>query len=137
MTQEEKKILIQDLSSRLPHGVILNCCGNIAEKLTLLSDKGLVNNDYDIEEVKPYLLPLSSITKEQLKESSWELDFYGYKIDKDGVIESGPDINTTFIPIEYITPFINWCYKNHFDINGLIPKGIALDATGMDIYKNI
>jgi hypothetical protein len=30
--------------------------------------------------------------------------------------------------------FINWCYENHFDINGLIPRGLAIDATGKNIY---
>jgi hypothetical protein len=29
---------------------------------------------------------------------------------------------------------IQWCYKNHFDIYGLIPKGLAIDATGKNIY---
>jgi hypothetical protein len=29
---------------------------------------------------------------------------------------------------------IQWCYKNHFDIYGLIPMGLAIDATGKNIY---
>ena len=29
---------------------------------------------------------------------------------------------------------INWLLKNHFDINGLIPKGLAIDATNLNIY---
>ena len=29
---------------------------------------------------------------------------------------------------------VNYCYKNHFDINGLIPKGLANDATNLNIY---
>jgi hypothetical protein len=29
---------------------------------------------------------------------------------------------------------IQWCYKNHFDCNGLIPLGLAIDATNLKIY---
>ena len=29
---------------------------------------------------------------------------------------------------------INWLNKNHFDYRGLIPMGLALDATGLNIY---
>jgi hypothetical protein len=29
---------------------------------------------------------------------------------------------------------IDWFLKNHFDIYGLIPMGLALDATGLNIY---
>ena len=28
----------------------------------------------------------------------------------------------------------DWLNKNHFDVNGLIPKGLAKDATGLNIY---
>ena len=33
-----------------------------------------------------------------------------------------------------IIEYINWCYKNHLDINDLIPMGLAIDATGLNIY---
>ena len=35
---------------------------------------------------------------------------------------------------EDVTKYINWCYKKHLDINNLIPIGLAIDATGLDIY---
>ena len=38
------------------------------------------------------------------------------------------------VNLNYVVEFINWCYKNHFDINGLIPMGLAIDATGKNIY---
>jgi hypothetical protein len=28
----------------------------------------------------------------------------------------------------------DWCDKNHFDYRGLIPMGLAEDATGKNIY---
>ena len=33
-----------------------------------------------------------------------------------------------------VMKYIDWCYKHHIDINGLIPIGLAIDATGLDIY---
>ena len=30
---------------------------------------------------------------------------------------------------------VNWMLKNHFDINGLLPMDLAIDATGLNIYK--
>ena len=33
-----------------------------------------------------------------------------------------------------IVKFINQLIKHHFDIYGLIPMGLALDATGKNIY---
>jgi hypothetical protein len=28
----------------------------------------------------------------------------------------------------------DWLNKNHFDYRGLIPKGLAIDATNLNIY---
>lgn len=33
-----------------------------------------------------------------------------------------------------ILAVLEWFYKNHFDINNLISKGLAIDATGLNIY---
>ena len=30
--------------------------------------------------------------------------------------------------------YFDWCHKNHLDCRGLIPKGLAIDATGLNIY---
>ena len=107
MTQEQKDLLLKDLCARLPYGVILNCCNIVSETLTLISYKGLVNNDYDIDEVKPYLFSLSSMTEEQDKE---------------------------FMNIQIGYPSVDWFNKNHIDYRGLIPMGLAIDATGKNIY---
>jgi hypothetical protein len=114
MTQEQEDLLLQDLCARLPYGVILNCCNIVSETLTLLGYNGLVNNDYDIDEVKPYLFPLSSMTKEQNLE---------YLSTCRGGNAYHPTSNT-----------FDWFDKNHFDYRGLIPMGLAIDATGLNIY---
>ena len=41
-----------------------------------------------------------------------------------------------YIIITYleILALLEWFYKNHFDVYGLIPMGLALDATNLKIY---
>lgn len=114
MTQEQEELLLRDLCARLPYGVKLNCCNIVSEPLTRISYKGLVNNDYDIDEIKPYLFPLSSMTKEQNLE---------YLSTCKGGNASVPTLLS-----------FDWCNKNHFDYRGLIPMGLAIDATGLNIY---
>ena len=115
MTQKEKDLLLQDLSSRLPYGVILECCELVGEELRTITKEGLINNDYDIDEVKPMLFPLSGMTEEQRKE-------YENITIKDGILTV------------WTTSTYDWLNKNHFDWRGLIPKGLAKDATGLNIY---
>lgn len=75
-----------------------------------------------IEKCKPYLFPLSSMTKEQRDEYISTCDYQNtYDI----------NINNEWIPT--LTTF-DWCNKNHFDYRGLIPMGLAKDATGLNIY---
>ena len=132
MTQENKELLLKDLCARLPYGVkvkfrvnevieikekfIYNVDGEYSyitdgkSHLTLDIIKMLSNNYLD--EIKPYLFPLSSMTEEQNKE------FQNY-------------LGVRMLPNYTI---IDWCYKNHIDYLGLIPKGLAIDATGKNIY---
>lgn len=132
MTQEQKNLLLKDLCARLPYGVILNCCDSIREKLTAIIEDGIINHDYYVDEVKPYLFPLSSITDEQLFEAQSILGKNEIKIE-DGFLRIVDSDRNTISYLE-ILALLEWFYKNHFDINGLIPKGLAIDATGLDIY---
>lgn len=126
MTQEQEELLLKDLCARLPYGVILNCCEIVSEPLTLISYKGLINNDYDIDEVKPYLFPLSSMTEEQKNELTEIIDLeVGVAISH--VKNDTPNYTTGITRL-------NWLLKNHFDIYDLIPAGLANDATGKNIY---
>ncbi len=74
MTQENRELLLKDLCARLPYGVKVNneiqgdfviygVCENYVFART-------INNhaDFHIENIKLYLFPLSSMTKEQLFE---------------------------------------------------------------------
>ena len=117
MTQEDKELLLKDLSYRIPYGVIVNVNGISNAKLITVSWYGEVGVDdstnlYSLSEVKPYLFPLSSMTEEQHKEWLYTLS---------------SDYHITYDTVD-------WCNKNHFDYRGLIEKGLAIDATGLNIY---
>ena len=130
MTQEHKELLLKDLCVRLPYGVKVRCDFGLDGEITEISRTK--NNLYYckyldckegycyIESLKPYLFPLSSMTEEQKEEycSLQQKVIYNNK----GLVNSD------------VMEYVNWCYKNHIDINNLIPIGLAIDATGLNIY---
>jgi hypothetical protein len=132
MEQEDKKLLLQDLCSRLPYGIKVNediqgdftLIGLTKERVFTTCEVEGCHNDFPIELIKPYLLPLSSMTKEQREEALPLLNNCDY-YDIEGTIKSLDNH-----PIQ----FFDWCDKNHFDYRGLIPMGLAIDATDKNIY---
>ena len=137
MAQEQKDLLLKDLSARLPYGVkgIITCNGD----KNIFTIKGIFNILFlsdteccNVEDFKPYLFPLSSMTKEQLFEVQEILGKNEIKID-DGFLRI-VDSDRNVITYLEILAVLEWFYKNHFDINDLIPKGLAIDATGLNIY---
>lgn len=132
MTQEDKDLLLKDLCTRLPYGVKVKLGDNpnifdlkYRIKFAIMygnSDK--LEDILDITNIKPYLFPLSSMTEEQNEKALSLLRNCDYYL-IDGVIKWLDNC-----PIE----FFDWCDKHHFDYRGLIPKGLANDATGLNIY---
>ena len=127
LNNQEKELLLKDLCARLPYGVILNCCDAVGEKLTAIDENGLVNHDYDIDEVKPYLFPLSSMTEEKK---------YNNPIGLSQMLTILADRDWECITIRHrdLQKLVDWFNKNHFDYRGLIPMGLAIDATNKNIY---
>lgn len=86
----------------------------------------------NVSKIKPYLFPLSSMTEEQInmipRKNQTNLRFT--KTIKQGDISS---ITADFNLFE-IRDIFDWFNKNHFDYRGLIEKGLAIDATGLNIY---
>lgn len=137
MEVKDKALLIKDLSGRLPYGVYVEHIrtgmrGHLHDlKVYPLYDKTddhiydyicttdfLGDGDYfDIEAFKPLLLPLSSMTEEQRKEFATTLKYF-------------PAEEIDFWTLNTF----DWCNKNHFDYRGLIPMGLAIDATGQNVY---
>ncbi len=132
MTQENKEILLKILSEQLPYGVII--LDTAAEKYGKLYQ---INSDsvwYDCQEtegvecqtifnVKPYLRPMSSMTKEE------ENECIGFS--RTIII---PHIRNWF-GFSITNPiFTDWLNAHHFDYRGLIEKGLALEAPE-EMYK--
>ena len=71
MTQEEKQLLLKDLCARLPYGVKVQLSSSASPHKFMGYDKGLVRIDtdqrYELEHIKPYLRPMSSMTEEEKK----------------------------------------------------------------------
>ena len=141
MTQENKELLLRDLCARLPYGVKVQYMNNIFvidyvssyEEVKLdIPDNWTVG----VSEVKPYLFPFSSITDEQKSElnKKFTVQFSGNNVYSIHYHSEGYWDTDLELDLQDWLWFINWCYKNHFDIYGLIPMGLALDATELNIY---
>jgi hypothetical protein len=143
MTQENKELLLKDLCARLPYGIKfpMMCwdeeTGETVRPVTLyyINKDGYCHvseDDYSpyIDEIKPYLFPLSSMTDEQFEKfiiiSGWDGDIED--------IRRGKFSCMGYVGLDYMYDAIDWLNKNHFDYRGLIPKGLAIDATGLNIY---
>ena len=128
MTQD-KELLLKDLCARLPYGVKYECSDikniwKLNAIMTKRQDDGVFLDVYNpLDLCKPYLFPLSSMTEEQKYEYDELIHLNNIKA-IEGVIT-----NTDCSAAE-----IDWCNKNQFDYRGLIPKGLAIDATGLNIY---
>ena len=140
MTQEEKDLLFKNLCARLPYHTRVKVWlkdGTTEEgALDLEHNYGDVLRDafyYDkIVKIKPFLFPLSSMTEEQLFEVQEILGKNEIEIGNGflSIIDSGRN-TITYLEILAV---LEWFYKNHFDVNNLIPMGLAIDATGLNIY---
>lgn len=132
MTQEEKDLLLKDLSSRLPYGVKASTKvgGNI--KISFIGEDTIIGEDgdsYDVSFITPYLIPLSSMTIEKKGECPCGWSMIDAWIDGSIYLFEDEELN-----INEIINLLDWLNKNHFDYRGLIPMGLAIDATNLNIY---
>ena len=117
MKREDKELLFKDLSARLPYHV--RCKIWLKDRTTEEGPLDLEHNYgdvlqhafyyNDIKEIKPYLRPMSSVS-ELISAKEWS---------SLGGIE-----------------LIDWYNANHIDYRGLIPKGLAIEAS-KDMYNEI
>jgi len=135
MDLKEKELLLQDLCSRLPYGVhccVLNLNKTIKEDndiiygivgdniVTLKSNK---NECYMYYQIKPYLRPMSSMTKEE------ENECIGFPR-----TITIPHVRNWFEFLITNHIFTDWLNAHHFDYRGLIERGLALEAP-VGMYK--
>lgn len=135
MEPGDKALLLKDLCARLPYNVEveynnINCevlsIDKYNETLTIRLCPGYCPI-VRLENVKPYLFPLSSMTEEQKREYNSLRNFvptYHYEF---GDIVEDTELFDNYESIDYLI-------SNNFDIYGLIPIGLANDATGLNIY---
>lgn len=147
MTKEDKDILIKEISTRFLYGVVymdVHADKKFINKWNVIGVDRMFGDEFSqvfitnceetygyktsIENIKPYLFPLSAMTEEQ--NDSWRDTWF-----PDLMIST--DVNypesEKYLVSSHVKS-LQWLYENHFDINGLIDKGLALDATDKNIY---
>ena len=126
MTQEDKELLLKDISARLPYSVVIHCTDNDTDYKCFLTTDILNELLHNIEyyDYKPYLRPMSSMTEEEKDELYTAMDWYG-RIDENGnVYTKGQDK----VYRETFYDYTDWFNAHHFDYRGLIEKELALEA---------
>ena len=158
MTKEEKQLLIRDLCGRQPYNVI---CGDVYGNYGTLidicipfdcvtfqcNDSNQTTFTTDIDKIKPYLRPMSSMTELEIhdfKETTGVFTYYpGHKMydyipmfDNDDTPFSTFDDDKVFHQVrpEHVISCINWLNLHHLDYQKLIEKGLALKAP-KEMYK--
>ena len=140
MIKENKELLLRDLCSRLPYGVKckvwyndktldIKCTGiDFYTNTVNLDVPGDDNAKVYVDNIKPYLFPLSSMTEEQKKEFSLiTCDLNDSDYWRDG--------NMIYVDDKYqLNNIIDFYHKNHLDYRCLIPMGLAIDATDKNVY---
>ena len=133
----DKELLLKDLCARLPYGVKVN-----GLFLTYDKDKDKILYKECVKELnyshlsrywtlKPYLFPLSSMTDKDLIKFL-QIKGMNLNLDELKTFRRG-EMATVFILSSYSRHF-DWLNAHHFDYRGLIEKGLAIDATNLNIY---
>ena len=125
MKQEERQLLLKDLSARLPYNPMVH----IHDLNTTDYDNYLYADyldsmmSYSIR-LKPYLRPMSSMTKEEEKEYRKTMDKY----------ISNSDDFSKYTEYSWTIDTFDFLNAHHLDYRGLIPMGLAIEAP-KDMYK--
>ena len=137
MTQEDKEFLLKDLCARLPYGVKVQDELGRTNKL-VIGNADLVRlyyNDFSIYGENslslPFLRPLSSITDEERHEVQ---EILGKCVEICNGFDIVEILQEKIFSFRELQGVFEWLLKNHFDYGGLIEKGLAIDATGLNIY---
>ena len=130
MTQEEKDLLIKDLCGRLPYGVMCKR-GARARKVVYVKpyqlyaiglDNGeYISQEYTVEDVKPFLRPMDSMTDEEKEELRKE-HIKDEQLFAD-CVKNHPEMRGKVIP-HFAA---DWCNKHHF--NYRLPSHLFIEVT--------
>lgn len=154
---QDRQLLFQDLCSRLPYGVkvqLMNApafgeCECIFPPSALSFYKvdmmGVWAEGANVSRLyKPYLFPLHTITNEQKEElrkilnfdEAWFEEVWGEDRFFDWSVGGSVSSETFTMNVTDIIRTIDFFHRYNFDCRGLIPKGLAIDATGLNIYNS-
>lgn len=148
MYDNERELLLKDLSARLYYGVKIKTPYNDESVVGIIKRNGYAKGTiyfdivtdrqtYPIECAKPYLRPLSSMTVEEYVYfmSIRGMNLRSYEI-QEMISEyvSHPNRIAIVNTLGRYSHNIDWLDKNMFDYRGLIQKGLAIDCTGLNIY---
>lgn len=132
MKQEDRELLLKDLCARQPHGVILKTPqgdGYLNEvSLSIFGHELGVNikvterTRFKLEECKPYLRPMSSMTKAEKKK------FDDFCVIDEFIFEGNSEIGHKNQAI-IMSGGIDYLNSIHVDYRGLIPRGLAIAVT--------
>ena len=131
MKQEDKEWLLKDLCARLPYGVRMKgvnedfnlSTGTSPNRLSYVLNSVKFSTETDF---KPYLRPMSSMTEEEKEE--WHDTFDSVQ----DYVPEADDYDDNWHEEPGIESY-DYLISHHFDYRGLIPKGLALEATE-DMY---
>lgn len=123
MTREEKELLVKDICQKLPYGVKIRVEYPFLEEKDWqpenlygldLKRQLIAGTSIRIEEVKPYLRPMSSMTEEESEKFEEFLQLQAEY--------------TTGADIRFKYDMFDWLNSRHFDYRHLIEKGLAIEA---------
>ena len=152
MKQEDKELLLRYLSMALPYDIMCEVFDPQQEYEEDVFNAHLIQIDawtshcyfwgcsetdpYAIEQVKPYLRPMSSMTEEEDKQRIQLGIWRSSQTNGHEVTGIKPDISQSYNSQAFQRALI-FLLKNHFDIFGLIPKGLAIAVTKENNPYNI
>lgn len=126
MTQEEKQLLLKDLSARLPYGFTIH---RYSDNRDIIFEQNELDEfahflEYsEGKEFKPYLRPMSSMTEEEKN----ELNSISYEFGDEWF-----DAETTeekyMASAKMQSRSVDFYNAHHIDYHGLISIGLALEA---------
>lgn len=135
MVQEDKELLLKDISGRLPYGLIvqISLFRNDGRKRDIDLDPHVTENIWELIDkyhARPYLRPMSSMTEEEWE----ELNCIGYIVPLyDGCF--GVDMRAYcknsqphYRRFGEFSTIEDWLNAHHFDYRNLIGKGLAIEA---------
>ena len=130
MNKEDKELLLKDLCSRLPYQPKLQIyyeemsgSGVFDEELWEIDGDGqYCNGGRRLEDIKPYLRPMSSMTEKERNEYNRFVFTRYHEWD-------GHSKHTEYVELEDVNKYFEFLNSHHFDYRELIEKGLAIEVT--------